>query len=94
MYFHYTEDEREGSIIFDDYYILETVLTSPMPSIIKFDENGEACYTEETRSKEAIDCVLEIQRGILNIFRCISSNIQRWNDTQVKIDEIFYHSYT
>ena len=87
---YYTEDEREGSIIFDDYYILETVLTSPMPSIIKFDENGEACYTEETRSKEAIDCVLEIQRGIFEYFQMY---IQQYTKMEryscKKIDEIF-----
>lgn len=29
----YESSERDNSVIFDDYYILETMLTSPMPSV-------------------------------------------------------------
>ena len=36
----YTEMERDSSAIFDNYYILETLLTSPEASVDEFDEEG------------------------------------------------------
>ena len=33
----YSDSERNASVIFQDYYILETMLTAPMPSIREFD---------------------------------------------------------
>lgn len=61
----YTEAEREGSAIFDNYYILETILTSPQASVAEFDEAGEPIYAEETRSQKDIDCFMRAQAGIL-----------------------------
>lgn len=65
----YESSEKDNSAIFDDYYILETMLTSPMPSVAFFDEEGEAVYTKETRSKTDIECFQKAQRGILDYFR-------------------------
>lgn len=62
----YTEAERNTSAIFDNYYILETILTSPMPSIDEFDENGKPIYAKETRSKSNLVCVEKIQQGIID----------------------------
>ena len=62
----YTEAERDKSAIFDSYYILESILTSPMPSVNEFDSDGNPVYAEETRSEENIKCVLKMQQGILN----------------------------
>jgi len=61
----YSEDERDSSEIFDNYYILETILTSPMPSVNEFNAKGEPVYANETRSQESLDCVARIQEGIL-----------------------------
>ncbi|MDC7279099.1 hypothetical protein NXH64_06210 [Butyrivibrio fibrisolvens] len=61
----YTEAERDKSVIFDNYYILETILTSPMPSVDEFDEQGNPVYASETRSKENLLCVQRMQEGIL-----------------------------
>jgi hypothetical protein len=61
----YTEKERDTSAIFDNYYILETILTSPMPSVDEFDEDGQPVYAKETRSKENLDCVSRMQQGIM-----------------------------
>jgi hypothetical protein len=61
----YTEAEREESAVFDNYYILETLLTSPDPSVVEFDENGNPVYAAETRSKKDIACFMRAQRGIL-----------------------------
>lgn len=60
----YKECEKDASAIFDYYYILETILTSPDPSVEEFDTHGVPKYEKETRSEQAIRCVMEIQRGI------------------------------
>ncbi|MBQ8490582.1 MAG: HAD hydrolase-like protein [Pseudobutyrivibrio sp.] len=61
----YTEKERDTSAIFDNYYILETILTSPMPSVDEFDEAGQPVYAKETRSDENLECVSRMQQGIM-----------------------------
>lgn len=65
----YKAGEMEGSAIFDDYYILETVLTSPEPSVKEFDEQGKPCYAQESRSEANIACIQSVQRGIIDYFR-------------------------
>lgn len=65
----YQAEETEHSAVFDDYYILETMLTAPMPSVVGFDENGEACYAKETRKEEDIECFLNAQSGISDCFQ-------------------------
>lgn len=79
----YESSERDNSVIFDDYYILETMLTSPMPSVAFFDEEGSPVYAEETRSLSDIECFQKAQDGILDYFkiytkicpnRCLTEN--------------------
>ncbi len=65
----YSEEEKNGSAIFDNYYILETILTSPDPSAIDFDESGKPVYAEETRKKDEIECFGKIQEGIIEYFK-------------------------
>lgn len=65
----YTNLERNTSVIFQDYYILETVLTAPMPSIREFDEKGNPIYGMETRNARDIRCFQEAQEGIREYFR-------------------------
>lgn len=60
----YTEEERAKSAIFDLYYILETILTAPEPSLDGFDENGHPIYTGETRTVDNIEYVMKIHSGI------------------------------
>jgi len=67
----YKKEERDSSAIFDNYYILETMLTSPMPSVKEFDENGEPCYAQETRKDKDIVCFLKAQEGIFDYFENI-----------------------
>lgn len=61
----YEEGEKDTSAIFNYYYVLEAILTSPDPSVNEFDENGKPVYSKETRSKEMLECIKEIQEGIL-----------------------------
>lgn len=64
----YENEEIEGSVIFNDYYILETILTSFMPSVTGFDEQGAACYGEETRDEKSLACIRSVQNGISDYF--------------------------
>lgn len=73
IYPFYSEIERAGSSIFNDYYILETILTSPEASVEEFDNNGKPVFADESRCEEDIRCIMEIQEGILdNIAKYIS----------------------
>lgn len=65
----YEPGERDGSEIYESYYILETILTSSMPSVIGFDGHGQPYYAEETRKEKDIACVHHIQEGIIDYFR-------------------------
>lgn len=64
----YTEREKDTSAIFDCYYILETILTSPEPSVEEFDTEGNPCYSAETRAERDIRCMERAQRGIADFF--------------------------
>ena len=44
--------------------MLETILTSPDPSLNGFDENGNPLFANETRTAENIKCILHVQNGI------------------------------
>lgn len=65
----YEESERSQSAIYEEYYILETILTSPMPSVLEFDSEGKPCYARETRSKDDIACFMRVQAGIMDYFK-------------------------
>ncbi len=61
-------EAREGDAVYDDYYILETVLTSPESSVLEFDDNGNACFANETRCGADMDCVQKIWEGVREYF--------------------------
>ncbi len=64
----YDAGDKEAAV-YDDYYILEPVLSSSMPSVVDFDEGGRPCYARETRSKDDIRSFQAAQDGILEYFR-------------------------
>lgn len=64
----YDTSELDYSAIYNNYYILETVLTSDQPSVTGFDAEGSALYAKETRSKSDIECSKAVQMGIWNYF--------------------------
>lgn len=86
----YTEAERDKSAIFDNYYILETLLTSPEASVDEFDNDGQPVYAEETRSKKDIACIMRAQNGIIEyvdkyLRLCPRGKIKN----NKKLDEVF-----
>lgn len=65
----YSKETAANSAIAENYYILETVLTSPMPSLIGFDGQGVPLYGEETRTEKNLRCIEAIQNGIQDYFQ-------------------------
>lgn len=65
----YSKEEMASSAIFENYYILETILTAPHPSVQGFSEAGEVVYAEETRKPEDIICFQRVQDGIFDHFK-------------------------
>ena len=86
----YKLEETAHSAVFENYYILETVLTSPKPSIKEFDEQGMPIYAKETRKENDIRCFESIQRGIQDYFhtylKLCNESIEGVNK---KLDELF-----
>ncbi len=64
----YSTEELENSAIYENYYILETILTSGQPSVSGFDTKGRALYAQETRSREDLECSSVVQEGIRSYF--------------------------
>lgn len=64
----YTDEEKNSSAIFDNYYILETMLTSPYSQMEEFDENGDPIFADETRSKKDLGVFERAQDGITKYF--------------------------
>ena len=65
----YTDQEKNTSAIFDNYYILETMLTSPYPQMLEMDENGNPVFAKETRSEADIEVFKRAQDGIIEYFK-------------------------
>ena len=63
------EDSVDTGAIYENYYILETLLTAPHPSLRQFDGQGRPVYDKETRSLKDIRCFRRAQEGILDYFR-------------------------
>lgn len=80
----YKEEEREKRAIFENYYILETLLTSPEASVDEFDDNGTPVFTIETRSKRDIDCVMKAQDGIVEY---VKKNLKICPDSAININK-------
>ncbi len=64
----YSKEERDTSAIFDNYYILETILTSPYPQMVEMNNNGDPVFANETRTSQDIGCIDRIQNGIVAFF--------------------------
>lgn len=64
----YSDEEKNSSAIFDNYYILEAMLTSPYSQMEEFDESGDPVFAEETRSESDIKVFEQAQEGITEYF--------------------------
>lgn len=86
----YENDETASCAIFDNYYILETLLTAPHSSVQEFDENGQPVYAAETRQRKDIQCFERAQEGILDYFRTyVKLSPESEKVINKKLDEVF-----
>ena len=86
----YEKKESEDCAIYENYYILETLLTAPHPSVQGFDIEGEPIYAIETRDRKNIECFHKAQEGILDYFRTYLEHCpMSERETNKTIDEVF-----
>lgn len=87
---YYKEEEKSNSAIFNDYYILETLLTAPYPSLVEYDTDGNPLYAKETRTEKDIECFMRAQEGIIDyVKRYLSICPQDEIYQNKKLDEAF-----
>lgn len=67
--FYEKEEVTEVGGVYEDYFILENILTSPMPSLKGFDTEGNPQYVEEIRTPDEIDFVMKVQEGIVEYLK-------------------------
>lgn len=65
---YYTDKEKDISAIFNNYYILETMLTSPYPQVQEFDSAAAPVFAKETRCEADIKVFEQAQSGIQAYF--------------------------
>lgn len=65
----YSDEEKNTSSIFDNYYILETILTSPYPQMLEMDDDGKPVFAEEIRNRTDIMVLKSAQDGIEQFFK-------------------------
>lgn len=86
----YSHEELETSAVYDNYYILETLLTAPHPSVSGFDESGAPIYARENRSSKDMKCFHKAQEGVCEYFetyfKLCPKAVQKENK---KLDEVF-----
>lgn len=81
----YSAEEKDNSAIFDNYYILETILTSPYSQLEEFDECGNPVFANETRSESDIKVFEQAQNGIKTFFEEYISLVPQEARTDNKI---------
>lgn len=86
----YDGDEAEKSVLLEDFFILEPILTSPAPSVLEFDPCGKPVYEAETRVERELFCIQRVQDGIFDYFKTLL-NVQKGFEYQIdkKLDEVF-----
>lgn len=86
----YSDAEKNTSAIFDNYYILETMLTSPYSQTEEFDEDGNPVFAVETRCDHDIRCFEKMQKGIVEYFDDYLNLLPDVARTEnKKLDEVF-----
>lgn len=86
----YEEEENNPCAIYDDYYILETIITAPYPSVKEFDEAGNPVFADETRSERDILCFERAQEGIFDYFKTYIRLCPEAERTEnKKLDEVY-----
>ena len=82
-------EEEEG--ISENYDILETILASPEPSILEFNDKGSPVYASENRTQNVLQCLLRLQKGIEGYFQKFLEICPKGKyEVNKKQDELFF----
>ena len=82
--------EKADSIIYRNYRYLETIMTSPEPSLHHIDENLKVVYGIETRDKEELQFISDVHKSIEKYFEFFH-NMCDWNEKiSVEVAEELY----
>ncbi len=86
----YSDGENEKSVLLEDFFVLEPILTSPDPSVLEFDQNGQPVYEVETRDEKERLCIQRVQDGVFDYFKTLL-DIQNGLGHQIdkQLDEVF-----
>ncbi|MCI8640126.1 MAG: hypothetical protein HFG41_13565 [Coprococcus sp.] len=66
-FFELTDENSKA--VFENYDILEIILTSPFPSVVEFDNFGEPVYAEDLRTTKELNCIQDAQNSIYEYFK-------------------------
>ncbi|MCI8935279.1 MAG: HAD hydrolase-like protein [Lachnospiraceae bacterium] len=82
--------EKADSLLYKNYRYLETIMTSPNPSLCYIDEKLEPVYDEETRNEEELQFIEKVHKSIEEYFGYFQGMCD-WNEEiNVKIAEELY----
>lgn len=76
--------EKENSGIYQNFYVLEAVVTAPHPPVLGFDAQGSVMYAQETRSPEELACNQWVQDGISDYFQSYRKLNPAWETAEEK----------
>jgi FMN phosphatase YigB (HAD superfamily) len=57
---------KNSNSVIDNYVMWENILTSPEPSLERFDENGDPVFCDEDRSDQSLNALEEIHTAVLD----------------------------
>ncbi|MBE5845298.1 MAG: hypothetical protein E7302_14185 [Butyrivibrio sp.] len=83
---------RDSDHFYRDYIFLEGIMSSDMPSLACFDDNGEPVFDEEHRTAEELDFVVQIHKAIKDYFTEYISDL--WiNDVEISniVPDMLYY---
>ncbi len=85
----YSDEEKNASSIYENYYILETILTAPHSQVLEFDDAGNPVYAEETRNTRDLNTIENVQKGIIDYFTKLATIIPvDCYEVNKKLDEV------
>lgn len=66
---YYSRKDAESAGIYEEYFVLENLLTAPKPSFCCFSDKQEPVYFIETRNQDELEFINCVHKGILQYFK-------------------------
>ena len=86
----YSDEEKDTSAIFENYYILETVLTAPHSQMEEMNDDGDPVFVKETRTENDLAVFDRLQTGIIEYYKDYCAILPESDRKEnKKLDEMF-----